>query len=59
MAEFLIPVPKLVYEDQVAAAGCSLEQLGAHGHFGGDPAGLPRTGKASRTRAAVFGWSSV
>ncbi|MFJ8510183.1 hypothetical protein [Streptomyces avermitilis] len=34
MAEFLGPVPELVFEDQVVAAGHGLEQLGAHGRFG-------------------------
>lgn len=40
-------------------AGHGLKQLGAQGRFGGEAAGLPRTGKAARTRAAVLGWSSV
>src|SRR4051794_22599266 len=35
-AELLGPVPELVFEGEVVAAGHGLEQLGAHGRFGGE-----------------------
>jgi hypothetical protein len=43
--EFLGPVPELVLEDQVVAAGHGLEQLGAHGRFGGEAGRAAQDGK--------------
>ncbi|MFE2522412.1 hypothetical protein [Streptomyces mirabilis] len=58
VAEFLSPVPELLFDDQVVAAGHGLEQLGAHGCCGGEAGRGAHHRKASRTRAAVSGWRS-
>ena len=45
VAEFLGPVPELGFEGEVVAAGHGLEQLGAHGRFGGEAGRAARDGE--------------
>ncbi|EMF57424.1 hypothetical protein SBD_0096 [Streptomyces bottropensis ATCC 25435] len=49
--EFLGPVTEPVLEDQVVAAGHGLEQLRAHGRFGGEAGRAARDGEGGANAA--------